>query len=332
VPRPRVFVATQFPPSAMAIVEESCDVEVYPGPGRIQPDELRRALQDADGILTANMVPIANDLLDACPRLRVVSNNGVGYDNVSIPHATNRDVLVCNTPGVLTAAVADLTYGFILDLARGITRADRYVRERRWGVEPLALGVDLSGKTLGILGLGRIGSAVAERAPTFGLRAIYYDPIRNDSAEQRGIAAYRERDDLLREADFVSVHVFLDETTRHHIGAREFGLMKPSAYFVNTSRGYTVRQVDLVAALQAGEIAGAAVDVFEIEPPDPSDALLDEPNVILAPHIGTATHETRLAMAELAARNIVAALTGATPEAMVNPAALERAAARANAG
>jgi len=321
--RPRVFVATFLQPSARAVVEAACDVDYYEGPGRIPIDELAKALPEYDGLLTANLIPIPDELIDACPHLRVISNNGVGYDNVDVPHATSKGVLVCNTPGVLTAAVADLAYGFLIDLARGITRADRFVRERRWGKEPFVLGTDVRGKTLGILGLGRIGTAVAERAPTFGLNVIYYDPIRNHSAEDRGVAVYRERDDVIREADFLTVHVYLDPTTHQHIGARDFDLMKPGAYFINTSRGLVVNQRDLLAALKSNRIAGAALDVFEIEPADPSDELLDQPNVILAPHIGTATHETRLAMSELAARNVVAALTGATPEAMVNPEALK---------
>ena len=321
--RPRVYLPTPLHQSARAILETTCDVTAYGGEGRISREELIAALQDADGVLTSNQIPIDNGILDACPRLRVISNNGVGYDNVDIPHATRKGVLVCNTPGVLTDAVADLTYGFIIALARGMIAADRYVRERRWGREALPpLGVDLRGKTLGILGLGRIGTAVAERAPVFGLRVVYYDPVRNEPAEQAGLAAYRPREEVLRTADFLSIHVYLDPTTYRHITARDFALMKPGAFLINTSRGLVINQGDLLDALRSGRLAGAALDVFELEPPDLSDALLDQPNVVLAPHIGSATTETRQAMAELAARNIVAALTGGTPECMVNPEAL----------
>lgn len=320
--RPRVFLASPLLPSARAIVESACDVTAYSGTGRISRDDLITALQQADGLLTSNQIAVDNGVLDACPSVRVVSNNGVGYDNVDIPYATGKGVLVCNTPGVLTDAVADLTYGFMIDLARGITRSDRYVRERRWGKEPpMPLGVDLRGKTLGVLGLGRIGLAVAQRAPAFGLRVVYYDPIRNSQAEASGVAEYRERDEVLSSADFLSVHVFLDPSTHKHIGARDFDQMKAGAFLINTSRGMVINQAELVTALASGRLAGAALDVFEIEPPDPSDALLDQPNVVLAPHIGSATTETRQAMAELAARNIVAALTGGTPECMVNPEA-----------
>lgn len=323
--RPRVFLATQLLPIARTIVEEACEVVAYSGGGRISREELHAALQDVTGVLTSNQIRFDNDLLDACAGLRVISNNGVGYDNVDIPYATEKGILVCNTPGVLTDAVADLTYGFMIDLARGITRADRYVRERRWGAEsPMPLGTDLRGKTLGILGLGRIGTAVAQRAPAFGLRVVYYDPLRNHSAEDRGIAQFRERDEVFQEADFLSVHVFLDPTTHRHIGEREFALMKPNSYLINTSRGLVIHQADLLGALRSGRLTGAALDVFELEPPDPSDELLDQPNVILAPHIGSATAETRQAMAELAARNLVAAVTGGEPECMVNPDVLLR--------
>ncbi len=321
--RPRVYLAMPLIPSARAILAAACDVVQYEGTGRVPRDVLAEALPDVDGLLTSNQIRVDNELIDACPGLRVISNNGVGYDNVDIPYATSKGVLVCNTPGVLTDAVADLMYGFLMNLARGITASDRYVRERRWGKEPpMPLGVDLRGKTLGILGLGRIGAAVAQRAPVFGLRVIYYDPVRNHRAEDTGLAEYRPRDEVLREADFLTVHVFLDPTTHRHITTADFEQMKPGAYFINTSRGMVVNQADLLEALRSGRIKGAALDVFEIEPPDPSDELLDQPNVILAPHIGSATTETRQAMAELAARNIVAALSGGTPECMVNPEAL----------
>lgn len=323
--RPRVFLATPLIESARAIIEAECDVVAFSEPRRIARDELVEGLADADGVLVSNQVPIDNALLDALPRLKVVANVGVGYDNVDIPHATRAGVLICNTPDVLTLAVADLTYGFLLALARGITRADRYVRERRWGVEPpLPLGVELRGKTLGILGLGRIGKVVAERAPVFGMRALYYDPLRNQAAEAAGFAEYRPRDEVLREADFLSLHVFLDPSTHRHFTARDFGLMKPGSFLINTSRGLVINQADLLDALMSRRIAGAALDVLELEPPLATDALLDQENVILAPHIGSSTTETRRAMAELAARNLVAAVTGAEPEAMVNPEARGR--------
>lgn len=325
MPRPRVFLATPLIDSARALLEAACDVVVYDQPRRITRAELIASLAEVDGLLISNQIPLDNALFDRLPMLKAVANIGVGYDNVDIPYATSVGVLICNTPDVLTLAVADLTYGFLLALARGITRADRYVRERRWGVEPpLPLGVELRGKTLGILGLGRIGSVVAARAPAFGMRAVYYDPMRNAEAEASGLAEYRPRDEVLREADFLSIHVFLDPSTHRHFSARDFGLMKRGAYLINTSRGMVINQADLLDALRSKRIAGAALDVLELEPPLATEALLDQENVILAPHIGSSTTETRRAMAELAARNLVAAVTGAEPEAMVNPQARGR--------
>jgi glyoxylate reductase len=274
------------------------------------------------GILTSNQVLIDNQLIDAAPGLKVVSNFGVGYDNVDIPHATKRGLLVCNTPVVLNDAVADLTIGFVIMLARGLLGSDRYTKSGDWqrlGSPPL--GRDLQGATLGILGLGRIGHVVAGRAAAFGMRVTYFDPIRDAAAEAAGLATFRERDDLLREADFVTVHVFLDETTHHHIGPREFGLMKSSASLINTSRGPVIDQHALIEALRSGMIAGAALDVFETEPVDASDPILSCPNLIATPHIASAAENTRLAMAELSARNLLAVLTGGVPEAMVNPEA-----------
>jgi len=265
---------------------------------------------------------IDNDLIDAAPELEVVSNTGVGYDNVDIPYATQRGLLVCNTPVVLNDAVADLTLGLIIALARGLLTGDRYTKSGEWlerGSPPL--GRDLQSATLGILGLGRIGHVVANRAAAFGMRTIYYDPIRDVAAEASGLAAYRDRDELFREADFITVHVFLDKSTLHHIGARELAMMKPSAFLVNTSRGPVIDQPALAEALRSSRIAGAALDVFEKEPIDAADPLLACPNLIATPHVASAAVDTRRAMVELSARNLLAVLKGEEPEAMVNPEA-----------
>ena len=321
--KPRAYLATRVPEHVRQMLDDALDLQVYEGAGRPPRELLEQVLPAVPGILTSNGVKIDNALIDAAPGLRVVSNFGVGYDNVDIPYATEHGVLVCNTPGVLSDAVADLTFGFMIDLARGVLASDLHVREGRWGRgEVPPLGRDLRGATLGILGLGRIGHVVAHRAQAFGMNTIYYDPVRDRLAEANGLVAYMERDEVLRSADFLTVHVFLDSSTRQHLGAREFSLMKPTAYFINTSRGGVVDQAALTKALRSHQIAGAAVDVLEQEPPGAEDPLLSLDNVILAPHIGSATTETREAMAALAARNLIAALTGGTPEAMVNPQAL----------
>jgi glyoxylate reductase len=320
--KPRAFLATRVPDQVRQLLDDALDLQVYDGPGRPSRELLEQVLPTVPGILTSNGVKIDNALIDAAPNLRVISNFGVGYDNVDIPYATEHGVLVCNTPGVLSDAVADLTFGFMIDLARGVLQSDRHVREGRWSRgEAMPLGRDLRGATLGILGLGRIGHVVAYRAEAFAMNTVYYDPVRDPIAEESGLVTYLERDEVLRQADFLTVHVFLDPTTRQHIGAREFGLMKPTAYLINTSRGGVIDQAALTEALRSHQIAGAAVDVLEQEPPNPDDPLLKLDNVILAPHIGSATTETREAMAALSARNLIAALTDGTPEAMVNPEA-----------
>ena len=320
--KPRILLAFQVPDHVRAMLNDACEVVNVPGGGRPTRDQLLELLPTVDGILTSNQVRIDNALIDACPGLKVIANNGVGYDNVDIPYATAKGVLVCNTPGVLSGAVADITFALILNLARHILPNDQHVRCGAWATAPGRIGVDVRGKTLGIIGLGRIGKLVARTAQGFDMRVIYYDPVRSPDHEAAGFATYRERDDVFREADFLTVHVFLDETTRRHIGMREFQLMKPSAYFINTSRGPVVDQEALMEALRSGAIAGAGLDVMEVEPLDAGHALCSLPNVILLPHIGSATVETRLAMIELATRNLIAAVTGDTPEAMVNPEVL----------
>jgi glyoxylate reductase len=294
--RPRLLLAIPVPDDIRAQLEAACEVVTAPGGGRPSREQLQELLPTVDGILTSSQTRIDNELIDRCPRLKLISNNSVGYDNVDIPHATRRGVLVCNTPGVLSGAVADITFGLIIELARRLHAADQHVRSGAWLQGPPPLGFDM--------------------------RVIYYDPVRDPQAEAAGLATYRARDDVFREADFLTVHCYLDDTTRRSIGTREFRLMKPTAFFINTARGAIVDQDALVEALQRGEIAGAGLDVMDPEPLDPSHPLCALPNVVLLPHIGSATVETRRAMIELAARNTIAALTGGTPEAMVNPEAL----------
>jgi glyoxylate reductase len=321
--KPNAVLATSVPPHVRSMLDDALDLNVYSGPGRPGREWLILALQDAGGILTSNQVRIDNDMIDRCPKLRVISNYGVGYDNVDVPYATEKGVLVCNTPGVLSDAVADVTIGFIINLARGIIPADYFVRNGEWGrSQAPPLGLDLQDATLGILGFGRVGHVVARRAAAFGMRVLYYDPVRDPLAEDEHLAVFVERDALFRESDFVSAHLFLDESTKRGVSMREFELMKPTAYFINTSRGMAVDQEALVTALRLGTIAGAALDVFETEPPAVNDPIVSAPNLIATPHMASAAVNTRIAMAELAARNLIDGLTGKTPEAMVNPEAL----------
>ncbi|GAB4333492.1 MAG: D-glycerate dehydrogenase [Dehalococcoidia bacterium] len=320
--KPRVCVALPLADEAMARIAAACDVRMIPArPGEPPPPEVA----DAEGVLCGAPYTISQAFLDAAPRLRVVSNFGVGYDNVDLAEMARRGIAVCNTPGVLSGAVADLTIGLIIAAARRVVDHALFVRERQWGQAPPApLGVDLAGKTLGIVGLGRIGRAVARRARGFDMRLVYHDTFTDPGDADRD-CVYRPLDDLLREADFVTIHTNLTPETRHLIGSREFGLMKPTAYLVNTARGPVVDQQALAAALRDGRIAGAALDVLEVEPPPANDPILDAPNVVVLPHVGSATIETRQAMLEMAIDNLLAVLRGDEPRACVNPEVLETA-------
>lgn len=321
--KPRVFLATEVPDHIRRRIEGSCDVVEVTGRGEPSREQLQAILPTVQGILAMASLRLDKELLDASTALRVISISGVGYDKVDLAQATARGVLVCNTPGVLTRAVADLTFLLILALARRMNENMQVLRSGGWrDGTPRPLGVDLRGKVLSVLGLGGIGKDVARTAQGFGMRTIYYKPSRDFDAEDSGLAHYRDRDDIFRDADFVTVHVPLNETTRDSIGKREFELMKPTAYFVNTSRGVTVDENALVRALHERRIAGAGLDVMRKEPMDPNHPLCSLPNVILLPHIGSATMETRLAMMELAAENLIAAVTGGVPKAVVNPLVL----------
>lgn len=322
--RPRVYLGLWLPPAAVERIAASCDVVQYEGRGVPSKAGLLRALDRVHGVLGSAQQSIDAEVIAAAPHLRVISNFGVGFDNVDLAAATARGIVVCNTPGVLTAAVADLTMALVLSLARRLPEAERFAREGRWRTGArLDLGIDVEGKTLGIVGLGRIGRAVARRARAFNMRACFHDALR-DPPDDASFCLYRELDDLLRDADFISLHVNLTEATHHLIGPRELSLMKPGAYLINTSRGAVVDQAALTEALEGGRIAGAALDVLEREPPDEDESLLRMPNVIVLPHIGSATRETRAAMLDLAIENLLTALRGGTPECVVNPEALER--------
>jgi len=265
-------------------------------------------------------------VLDREPQLRVISNFAVGYDNVDVPAATARGVAVCNTAGVLTETTADFTWALLMAAARRVVEGADYVRAGRWQTwgPLLLLGRDLTGATLGIVGFGRIGREVAKRARGFDMRVLAYDTFEDEAAATEFGATYRPLDDLLREADFVTLHVALTPETEHLIGAREFGLMKREAILVNAARGPVVDTDALVAALRDGEIGGAAMDVTDPEPLPASHPLVALPNALVVPHIASATVATRDRMAELAAGNLLAVLRGERPAHIVNPEVLDR--------
>jgi|SRR5690625_202751 len=272
------------------------------------------------GILCAGNTPIPPALMDALPALQVISNFAVGFDNVEIPEATKRKLLVCNTPKVLDGAVADLTLGLLLCVARNMPHGDQWVRTGRWEQQgPAPLTTDIRGKTLGLLGMGRIGRAVAKSAQAFEMKVIYHNRRQDKEAEAAQLASYRDRETLFKEADFVSVHIPLNEETKGSVGAQELGWMKPSAFLINTARGAVLDEDALVKALEAKEIAGAGLDVMVTEPLPQNHPFCRLDNVVLQPHAGSATVETRHAMITLATQNLLDALSGKQPQAMVNP-------------
>lgn len=320
MPRPTAIIAIDLPAGLLEDLRRSI-TPIVTGP---DPTAIRAALPHAEGIVCSALFPLPAETLALAPNLRVIANFGVGYNNIDLAEATRRGIAVCNTPGVLSGAVADLTLALLLAISRRLFENAAYARDG-WsrGAPPPPLGTDLAGKTLGIVGFGRIGQAVALRARAFGMTIVYADRV---PGPVEGLEDCRQLplQELLPVADFVSLHVNLDPSTHHLIGAHELARMNPAAWLINTSRGAVVDQRALYDALAAGTIAGAALDVLDPEPPAPDDPLLALPNVIVLPHIGSATIETRAAMRDLALRNLVAVLTGRTPPACVNPEVLGR--------
>ena len=324
--KPRVFVTRQIPEAGLNMIREYYEVDVWPEYTAPPYEVLLEEAKRSDALVTLLTDRVDCRLIEESqPRLRIIAQYAVGYDNIDVDCATRHGVYVTNTPGVLTDAVADFTWGLILAVTRRIVEADQFVRSGEWyktgtGWHPLMLlGFEVTGKTLGIIGMGRIGRAVAERAKGFRMRILYYDRYRLPPEEEERLGAkYVDLDTLLRESDIVSLHVPLTPETYHMIGERELRLMKKTAYLVNTARGKVVDTEALVKALEEGWIAGAALDVFEQEPLPPDHPLTKFKNVVLAPHLGSATWDTRNAMARLVAENLIAFLQGRVPPTLVN--------------
>lgn len=322
MPRPHVFVTRRIPDEALDILRTACEVHTWDHEEEPVPhDELVRQLQVADGALVVGPHRIDGPLMDAAPRCRIYANMAVGYDNIDVAEATRRGVMVTNTPGVLTETTADLAFALLLAAARRLYEGQRTIVEGRWkGWSPMFMtGQDVYGATLGIVGAGRIGQAVARRARGFDMRILYHNRRPNPAFEAQVGAEYRPLDDLLREADFVVLLVPLTPETRGLIGARELALMKPTAVLVNAARGPVVNEGALYEALRTGRIWAAGLDVFDREPVAPDHPLLSLPNVTAVPHIGSATVRTRTRMAVLAAENLLAGVTGRRPSNLVNP-------------
>jgi glyoxylate reductase len=323
--RPKAYITRRIPQAAIDIVAAACDYDIWDSEEQPTPrDTLLREAANADGLLAMLADRIDAEFLAAAPRCRVVANMAVGYDNADVPAMTQHGVLLTNTPGVLTETTADLTWALLMAAGRRIVEGQKLIEAGQWkSWSPMFMvGQDIYGATLGVVGAGRIGSAVARRAAAFNMRVLYHNRRPSPELEAQTGAQYRALDDLLREADFVVALVPLTSETRGMFGAREFALMKPTAVFVNVARGPIVKEQELAAALQQGRPGAAGLDVFENEPIGADHPLLALPNVTAVPHIGSATVATRTRMATTAATNLVAALTGQPVPNPVNPEVL----------
>ncbi|HEY7423654.1 MAG TPA: D-glycerate dehydrogenase [Gemmataceae bacterium] len=320
--KPKVFVTRRIPAAGLDRIRQQCDAEIWPEQMPPSYEFLKQKIAACDGLVSLLTDRIDAALMDAAPRLKVVSNYAVGFNNIDVPAATARGIAVGNTPGVLTDATADMAFCLLIAAARRLVDSVDYARADQWKTwEPLGhLGQDLAGRTLGVLGMGRIGYALARRCH-FGwdMPVLYHDVYRSEKAEKDLGARQVDLDTLLRQADCVSVHTDLNDKTRGLFNAEQFKKMKPTAVFVNTARGPIVVEKDLIAALKSGVIFSAGLDVTDPEPPEPNSELLRVPNLVVAPHIASATVGTRNAMANICADNLLSGLNGQPLPAAVNP-------------
>ncbi len=317
----RVFVTSNLSETSLSVLQEHADVEVNPYNRTLAKEELIRFARNKDALLCTVTDPIDHQVIHRCPGLRIISNYGVGYNHIDVGAATATGKIVTNTPGVLTDATADLTWALLFDVARRLSEGDRLVRRGEWkGWKPgFMLGTEVTGKTLGIIGMGNIGQAVASRARAFRMKVLYFSRTRlSAEKEQKLCIQWRSLFSLLREADFVSLHAPYTSETHHLLGQEQLKQMKKSACLINTARGPLIDEQVLIRALREKWIAGAALDVYEKEPTVP-DAFKQMENVVLAPHLGSATLETREAMANLAVQNLVCFFQGKRPPHIVNP-------------
>jgi glyoxylate reductase len=330
-----VLVTRVLPERVMDRLERSCEVTVYRGPGAMPRDQLLAQVAGKAGAITLLTDRVDDEFLDAAgPGLRIVANYAVGFDNIDVEACTRRGVMASNTPEVLTETTADTAWALMMAAARRVAEGDRFLRRGEpwiWG--PLMmLGQDVHGKVLGVVGFGRIGQAMARRARGFGMRVIYHDVYRPPQEVEEELGAeYRDLEDLLAEADFVTLHTNLTPETRHLINAERLRRMKRTAVLVNTSRGPVIDEAALAEALRSGEIFAAGLDVFENEP-EVHPGLLELENAVVIPHLGSATVETRDAMGMLAVDNLLAALEGRRPPTLLNPEVWDRRAAAAPSG
>ncbi len=319
--KPKIFLTRELLPKSISYLEEHSDLEYNRKDRSLTEDEIIAGIQGKDGLLAMAADPISAGIINANPNLKVIANFGVGYDKIDVAAATARRLPVTNTPDVVTNATADMAWALLMAAGRRIAEGDRYVRARRWVTnnQKLLLGLDIAGATIGLLGLGRIGKAMIPRAKGFGMEVIYWNRTRLSADEEKSLGIrYAEKEVLLASADFISLHVALNEGTKHLIGTSELALMKPTAYLINTTRGPVVDEKALVRVLSEKRIAGAGLDVFENEPTLEPE-LYDMENVVLVPHIGSATVGTRTRIGRMAIDNCLAGCRGERPPNVVNP-------------
>lgn len=324
--RHKIYVTRAIPDLTIKALEAEHDVTVNPEDRALSPEELRRNVAGCAAIVSLLTDRIDGPLLDAAgPACRIVANYAVGTNNFDVPAATDRGVALTNTPGVLDDATATHTIALMLAMARRIPEAERFLREGRWdGWKPMFfIGVDVDRKVLGIAGAGRIGRNVARKARGFDMEIIYSDVAPNREIEEESGARFVSKDELLTRSDFLTLHVPLSPETHHYVSTHELGRMKPTAILINASRGPVVDEKALVEALREHRIWGAALDVFEDEP-KLAPGLIDLPNLVIVPHIASATQETRLQMGEIVSRNVLAVLSGRPPDTCINAEALTR--------
>ncbi|MBI4671648.1 MAG: D-glycerate dehydrogenase [Chloroflexi bacterium] len=322
----KVFVSRLIPDEGLALVLEAFDAEVWQDELPPPRPVLLEKIQDKVGLLSLLTDKIDAELMDLNPQLRVVSNYAVGFDNIDIPAATARGLPIGNTPGVLTDTTADFAFALLMASARNIVQGADYCRAGKWKTwgPKLLTGVDIHGATLGLVGFGRIGQAMAKRASGFGMHVLYYDQYRREDLEQSMGVTYADMDTLLRKSDFVSIHTDLNPTSYHLFNADVFAKMKPSAIVINTARGPLIDPVALYDALSSGKIRGAALDVTEPEPLPMDSPLHTLDNCLIVPHIASASIITRGKMAVMAAKNLIAGVTGEKLPTCVNPEVYEK--------
>ncbi|MEA2089929.1 MAG: glyoxylate reductase [Thermoproteota archaeon] len=324
--KPKVFVTREIPERGLRTIKERFDAEVWPEYAPPPKKVIIQKAAEVDALASLLSDKIDSEVFDASPNLKIVAQLAVGYDNIDVKEATKRGIYVTNTPGVLTETTADFAWTLLMAVARRVVEADKYVRSGKWKVgwhPSMLLGRDVYGATIGIVGLGRIGAAMAKRAKGFDMRILYYDVIRRPNLEKELGLEYTELDDLLRKSDFVTVHVPLLKATYHLIREEKLKLMKKTACLVNNSRGPVIDEKALYEALKNEQIAGAGLDVFEQEPTPVDNPLFKLDNVVMTPHISSGSYETRSRMAEMVAENLISFFKGETPPNLVNHEVLE---------